>query len=171
MTGTDKRLHRRLAKADDLDAVFAIYMHEQVVPYLGYDPMPIAAFADIFNELVASRSFFIYEDDAQTAGFYKATRYPGRAQHVVQLGALAVRPDLHGSGVARAMISDAIACLRTDDVRRIELYVESDNPRAIRFYESLGFQKEALLRQFYKRADQDHYIDEHVMSLIFDDSV
>lgn len=31
----------RLATAEDLEAVHAIYMHEDVVPFLGFDPMPL----------------------------------------------------------------------------------------------------------------------------------
>ena len=54
---------RRLATPEDLNAVFSLYMHEKVVPYLGYDPMPLEDFRAIYQELVASRCFFVYELD------------------------------------------------------------------------------------------------------------
>lgn len=39
---------RRLATPEDIDAVFALYMHEKVVRFLGYDPMPIEDFRAIY---------------------------------------------------------------------------------------------------------------------------
>ena len=45
----------RLAELSDLEPVFAIYMDATVVPFLGYDPIPIEAFQPIFRELVESR--------------------------------------------------------------------------------------------------------------------
>src|SRR5687767_10442889 len=100
---------RRLATPHDLEAVFTIYMHERVVPFLGYDPMPLEEFRAIYKELVDSRCFYIYEDGGRVAGFYRATRYAGRVRHVACFGTLAVDPALHGKGIAHAMVSDAIA--------------------------------------------------------------
>jgi RimJ/RimL family protein N-acetyltransferase len=111
---------RRLATPEDLHAVFTLYMHEKVVPYLGYDPMPLEDFRPIYQEMVESGRFFVYELDGRIAGFYRATRYPGRVQHVASLGTLAVDPALHGQGVALAMVSQAIDELKAAGVNRIE---------------------------------------------------
>ena len=80
-TASKLPLMRRLATPEDLDAVFALYMHEKVVPFLGYDPMPLDDFRPIYQALVDSGCFFIYEREGKLAGFYRATRYPGRVQH------------------------------------------------------------------------------------------
>jgi putative acetyltransferase len=159
---------RRLATPHDLEAVFSIYMHEKVVPFLGYDPMPLDQFRPIYRELAESRSFYIYEADGRIAGFYRATRYPGRVSHVACLGTLAVDPLLHGKGIAHAMVSDGIARLVAEGVKRIELYVESDNAPGLRFYEKLGFEREGTLRKFYKRAGEADYIDDHLLALLID---
>ncbi|WP_431126155.1 GNAT family N-acetyltransferase [Variovorax paradoxus] len=159
---------RRLATPQDIEAVFSIYMHEKVVPFLGYDPMPLDEFRPIYRELVESRSFFIYEADGRVAGFYRATRYPGRVSHVACFGTLAVDPSLHGKGIAHAMVSDGIARLVAEGVKRIELYVESDNAPGLRFYEKLGFEREGTLRKFYKRAGEADYIDDHLLALLID---
>lgn len=108
----------------------------------------------------------VWEVDETVAGFYKATRYPGRVQHVALLGTLAVDPRRHGQGVGHAMLTDAIERLKADCVKRIELYAESDNAQALRFYGKLGFAHEGTLRQFYKRADEAHYVDEYVLGLL-----
>jgi len=66
-------------------------------------------------------------------------------------------------------MENVIATLKANGVRRIELMVERDNPRAIAFYEKLGFQHEGTLRKAYKRAADDHYTDECMMALLLDD--
>jgi len=157
---------RRLATPEDIDTVFALYMHEKVVPYLGYDPMPLDDFRAIYQDLLDSRCFYIYERDEKIAGFYRATRYPGRVRHVASLGTLAVDPALHGQGIALAMVSEAIDTLIAEGVKRIELIVESDNAPALRFYEKLGFEREGTLRKFYKRAGNAEAIDDHLMALL-----
>lgn len=157
---------RRIATPQDTEAVFSIYTHEQVAPFLTYEPMSLDRFADIYEELLMSGCFYVWEVDGTVAGFYKATRYPGRVQHVALLGTLAVDPRRHGQGVGHAMLTDAIERLKADGVKRIELYAESDNAQALRFYGKLGFVHEGTLRQFYKRADEAHYVDEYVLGLL-----
>lgn len=157
---------RRVATPQDIVAVFSIYTHEKVAPFLTYEPMLLNAFEGIYEELLDSGCFYVWEVDGAVAGFYKATRYPGRGRHVALLGTLAVDPRRHGQGVGHAMLTDAIERLKADDVRRIELYAESDNAQALRFYGKLGFAHEGTLRQFYKRADEPHYVDEYVLGLL-----
>lgn len=156
----------RTATAADLNAVHALYMHEQVVPYLGHDPMPLADFAPVFAALCAGGGFHVYELEGALAGFYRVTRQAGRARHVASLGTLAVDPRWHGKGVARDMVEGAIRALHADGVLRIDLCAESDNPQAIRFYEKLGFVHEGTLRACYKRAGEAGYVDERLMALV-----
>jgi putative acetyltransferase len=159
-------MQRRLAEVSDLDAVYTIYMEPSVVRYLGHDPMPLERFRSLYRELLASACLYVYPVDGLVAGFYKASRHPGRAAHVAVLGTLALAPDYQGRGIARAMIVEALDALRTEGARRIELTVESDNPKAIGFYERLGFEHEGTLRQFYKRAGEEAYVDDHIMALL-----
>ncbi len=128
---------RRLARPEDLEPVFAIYAHPKVVPYLTYEPMELASFVPIFEELVRSGAFWIWDVDGEIAGFYRATRYPGRVSHVLLLGTLAVDPARHGQGIGRAMIDDALRHFRADGIRRVELYAEADNEQALAFYKRL----------------------------------
>jgi ribosomal protein S18 acetylase RimI-like enzyme len=159
---------RRLAAPEDIERVFSIYSHEKVVPFLSHDPMSMGGFKAVYAALLATSCFYVWEVDGRIAGFYKAERYPGRARHVVLLGTLAVDPEMHGAGVAHAMVTDAIERLKADGVRRIELFAESDNTRGLRFYRKLGFLHEGTLRKFYKRSSDAHYVDEFVMGLLVD---
>lgn len=155
---------RRLASRQDLHAVYTIYMDEEVVRFLGYDPMPLEQFAAIFEEMIASKAFFVYLNDGEVAGFYRITRFAGRTSHVAQLGSLAVAPAFHGQGVARSMLTEAIAEMHAAGIRRVELIVESDNPRGMAFYQRAGFCVEGTLRQFYKRSGESEYIDDYIMA-------
>lgn len=157
-------LLRRLATPQDLEAVHDIYMHPDVVPYLGYDPMPLAAFEPIFASLVASGAFFVVPRDGVVRGFYRENRQKGRSRHVVTLETLAIAPSERGSGFAAAMIEESFALMRSDGVMRVELMVEADNARGIAFYRKLGFEPEGRLRAAYKRGHEAGYVDEVIMA-------
>jgi len=157
---------RRLAIPSDIERVYAIYMDPQVVPFLGHDPLPRDAFARVFDPLFESGGFYVYEVAGQVQGFYQLRRHVGRAAHVAYLGTLAVAPAMHGRGVAGAMLRDAIERLRRASIRRVELTVEADNPRAIAFYQRLGFEYEGRQRAAYKRAADDGYVDELMYALL-----
>jgi ribosomal protein S18 acetylase RimI-like enzyme len=158
-----KGMTRRLATADDLHAVHRIYMHETVLPFLGYDAMPVEPFRPIFEQLVAAGGFHVFEIEGGIAGFYNITRFPGRAAHVAQLGALATAPERQGQGVGKAMVLDALKMMEEAGVARVELQAEADNERGLAFYRKLGFVEESRQRAAYKRAGEPNYVDEVMM--------
>jgi len=157
---------RRLVAPTDFDRVYDIYMHESVVPFLGFDPMTREAFAKVFDPLFESGCFYVYEVDGEVMGFYKAQRHVGRTAHVAYLGTLAVAPEAQGRGIAMGMMQDALARLQRAGITRVELTVEADNPRAITFYERLGFVHEGTQRAAYKRASDTGYVDELMYGLL-----
>lgn len=159
---------RRLVTPADFDRVYDIYMAEPVVRYLGFDPMPRDSFATVFDPLFESGCFYVYEIDSVVQGFYQVQRHRGRAAHVAYLGTLAVAPSAHGSGIAKAMMTDVLTRLRNTGIRRVELTVEADNARAIAFYEKFGFQQEGTQRAAYKRALEPGYVDELMYGLLFE---
>lgn len=160
---------RRLVNPSDFNRVYDIYMHAAVVPYLGFDPIPREAFGKVFDPLLESGCFYVFEVEGEVMGFYKAQRHLGRAAHVAYLGTLAVAPEAQGRGVAGAMLRDALARLLSAGVTRVELTVEADNPRAIAFYERLGFVHEGTQRAAYKRASDEDYVDELMYGLLLRD--
>lgn len=157
---------RRLATLEDKTRIHAIHNHPQVSPFLVYEPMSLRDFGPVYDEMLASGAFHVWVVAGRVAGFYRITRYPGRASHVALLRTVAVDPASRGEGIAQAMVADAIERLRAEGVRRVELYAESDNTRALRFYERLGFVHEGTLRGFYRRAHEAHDVDEVVMGLL-----
>jgi ribosomal protein S18 acetylase RimI-like enzyme len=163
--GVANPMHR-LATLADLDAVYTIYMDDDVVPYLGFDPMPRDDFVQVLSDLVASQSFYVVEVDGAVQGFYCATRHAGRARHAAYLGTFAVAPAARGTGLARSIIETALARLNAEGVIRVELTLEADNRRAFSFYKKLGFELEGTLRSAYKRSTDPHYVDELLMARV-----
>lgn len=69
-----------------------------------------------------------------------------RRRHVMSLG-ICVHPDGQGQGLGWALMAALLDYAdRWAQVLRIELHVYADNERAIRLYESLGFETEGRLR-------------------------
>jgi ribosomal protein S18 acetylase RimI-like enzyme len=155
---------RRLATPEDLAAVHAIYMHPEVVPYLGFDLASLEDFQPVLAGLIATGAFFVAPRDGSVRGFYRVNRQKGRSRHVAILETLAIAPAEKGSGFAAEMINEALKFMRDDGILRVELMVESDNTRGVAFYRKMGFEQEGRLRGAYKRADQPDYVDELLMA-------
>jgi GNAT superfamily N-acetyltransferase len=64
------------------------------------------------------------------------------------LGAMWVSPDWRGRGVAGRLAAEVVAWARAEGMRRIRLWVHTDNPRARRFYERRGFVPTGLTKPF-----------------------
>lgn len=157
----------RLVKPADFKAVYDIYMHERVIPYMGYDTMSIDAFTPIFNELVSSNSFLVFELQSCIKGLCRVNKNKGRAAHVVSLTTLAISPKEIGSGLARKFIEKLLKQLQIEGILRVELMVEEDNPRARAFYEKLGFLYEGKMQSAYKRSTDNHYVNEIMLAKLF----
>jgi putative acetyltransferase len=90
------------------------------------------------------------------------TRFIGRRVHVANLG-MGVHDDFVGRGIGTALLR---AILDAADnwlaIRRVELTVYTDNPRAIALYERHGFAREGVHRQHAFRAGE--YVDSLAMA-------
>ncbi len=81
------------------------------------------------SELVPTATITVAEADGQMLGF--VTIDPGTCD----LDQLVVAPETWGMGVATALLVEA----KRSSPRGIDLHVNKDNARAIRFYEKHGF--------------------------------
>lgn len=101
------------------------------------------------------------EELVGSAGLFAAGA-PLRRRHVMTLG-ISVAAQAQGQGVGRALMA---ALLDYADnwaqVLRIELTVYTDNARAIRLYESFGFEREGLMRAYALR--DGAYVDTLAMA-------
>ena len=90
--------------------------------------------------------------------------YPKRC-HVAHIYEVYVHPDFRRKNIATKLMKDLIAKVENDpQVEILELKVNSKNTDAVAFYESLGFTKNARLKNVVKEPNGS-YQDELVYSL------
>lgn len=158
----------RPATLDDFDVIYSIYMEESVNPFLSFEAMPRDEFGPLFQGFMRTREVYVYEYEGQVAAAMNVTRGQWRMAHVATLGSIAVHADSHSEGVGSAFLSDMLAKLGSEGIKRVELTVDVDNPKAMSFYEGMGFQREGVLRAYIKRAGAEGYVDDVMMSLLLD---
>lgn len=98
-----------------------------------------------------------------------ALLYPNKMHRRVRIGYTWLEPHLRGRGVYAAVQKLLIQRALDWGAKRIEWYVEDSNERAIRAIQSLGAQKEGVLREFEKFADGE-WVDIAVLSMLRDEA-
>ena len=89
-------------------------------------------------------------------GFVGGMRRAGRRNRYTMHLVIAIRATHVGRGHGRALMGAAEGFARREGVRRIELTVQVDNARAIRLYESAGFEREGRRRRAVRLGDVWH---------------
>ena len=160
----------RLGNEKDFDALYPIYMHPTVNPYLSFEIISKEEFFPIFQELLQSGILYVYENsDGQLLATCIVARQERRCKHTVCLSTLATNPNYYRQGIGTRFLRELIAEIRKNEqVKRIELYAEVDNEIALNFYRKLGFEEEGRLKKYFKRAADDHFVDELILAMIFD---
>lgn len=158
----------RLATAADFEPLHAIYTHESVNPFMGFDACSLEEFRAIFHDLRAAGDLLVFVEGDTVLGGINVVRKKRRLRHVAYLGSLAVRPDRSRQGVGRAIMATVLKLLEAEGIRRVEILVASDNAGGIGFFESLGFEIEGTLRNYFSRGASRKLYDENVMALLYD---
>ncbi|GAB4471428.1 MAG: hypothetical protein OHK0057_15040 [Thermoflexibacter sp.] len=157
----------RKAKLSDFSFVYQLYMHPQTNPYLLYEEMPSSEFEPIFEELVTGKeAIYIYQADNQAVGICKLLPNEYRLAHGIYLGGVAIHPDYMGKGHGKQMMKEIINYCVNQGFIRIELSARIDNEKAIKLYESVGFQKEGILKKYGFFQKENKYIDEVLMAYV-----
>jgi RimJ/RimL family protein N-acetyltransferase len=94
---------------------------------------------------------FVAEDDGVVVGRLSLSRDPHPAsRHVADLG-LMVAASHRGKGIGRMLLAEAVKWSRMSEIRKLELHVFPWNERALRLYESFGFEREGYRKGHYAR--------------------
>jgi L-phenylalanine/L-methionine N-acetyltransferase len=161
-------MHRK-ATQNDLQFIYDLYMHPQVNPFLLYEPMDIEEFKPIFDKLLENQIKYIFTDENGTPiGMFKLFPLTYRASHVAYLGGLAIHPDFGGKGFGVKMMQEIIELANQAGYKRIELSAATENLRAIELYKKVGFEAEGILRKYTHLKREGRFLDELLMSYIFD---
>lgn len=84
-----------------------------------------------------------------------------RTRHRAEIGPFFVTRSHQGAGAANALIEGVIDAARQQGISQIELYVDTENLRALAFYERRGFRIMATLNDSVRidgQPRQDHFM-------------
>jgi RimJ/RimL family protein N-acetyltransferase len=161
----------RRARADDLDFLSELVLHEDVQPYLAAgrpsDRDSIREDIDRSREEPETFGLFVIEVDGEPAGVMRFSSRGG-PNRIADLGGLAVHPRFRGRKVA----DEAARLFQRhlfDDLgfHRLQLEVYGFNERAMRHAERSGFVLEGRKRRAYQRHDE--WVDGVIYGLTVED--
>jgi putative acetyltransferase len=110
---------------------------------------------------------YVFEEDRQIIATISLEQGRWQFRHVLFIDGIAVKESCQGRGIGHKILEEVEALAnQTGVIKRLELLVEEDNPRAIELYTQMGFHEEGRKVGFIKRPEQKHYVDEIVMGKI-----
>jgi len=93
-----------------------------------------------------SDSFLVAIEENKAVGYVSALIH-GKDAHVASI---AVLKDYRRRGIGRALMYYLIKSLKLRNIKTISLEVRKSNTSAIRFYESLGFERVGVMPSYYE---------------------
>jgi len=93
-----------------------------------------------------SDCFLVAIEENRAVGYVSAL-VRGKDAHVASIAML---KDYRRRGVGRALMSELIKSLKLRRIRTVSLEVRKSNTSAIRFYESLGFERVGVMPSYYE---------------------
>lgn len=153
-------------KPEHLRALYALYMHPLVRPWLGY--LPSTQEDELRKELCGlprTHHLLVAEHEGQVIGAVHLVQYAGRRSHSGAIKSLAVHPAWQGRGAGTALLQAAIDLAeKWLGLTRLDMTVPAPAGTALALGEKLGFAQEAVLRA--DLAHQGRLIDAVVMGRV-----
>ena len=121
------------------------------------------------NETKKMHHYIAAEEKGNIIGIVTWVMHGLPKHQLCELDRIAVLPEYRGKGVARKLFNLLIKNAKSiykknkSKLRKLYLLTHSDNTRAHKFYEKLGFRHETALKEHYYK-DRDEY----VYSMFFD---
>jgi len=169
LDGEGFRLRR--AKADDIDFMADLAIHEDVEPFMAAvsarDRESLLAEVERSEADPDHYGRFIVEVDRQRAGVMAFETFSHRSR-IADLRGLMLHPDFRGRGVADGAARLLVRHLLFDlDYHRVQLECYGFNERAIRHAERAGFVQEGVKRKAYWRHGE--WVDGVIFGLVRED--
>ena len=131
----------RTIEPDDISQVISIEHTSFQNPY----PVDILTF--LYERY---KDTFLVADQGGTILGYIAGISSWREGHIVSL---AVIPSWRRKGIASQLVHEEIAIFENLGKKRVKLEVRLSNKAAISLYESLGFEKQKIVRNYYENGE------------------
>jgi RimJ/RimL family protein N-acetyltransferase len=161
----------RRALADDVDFLIELFTHQEVQPYLAAvrprDRVSVRALVDRSEREPDSYGLFVIEVDGERAGTMEF-ELVNRRSAIASVGGLAVHPRFRGRKVGDEAARLFQRHLLVDlGLHRLQLEIYGFNERAIAHAERVGFVREGVKRQAYRR--DDGWVDGVMYALLRED--
>jgi [ribosomal protein S18]-alanine N-acetyltransferase len=150
---TPPRLQLRLARASDLDAIFALERATDNAPH-----WPPAAYAAILGDASPQRCLVVAYLDEALAGFavgLLSPAPPDSAERTAELESVVVAGSARRKGIGRALCSAVIDWCRSQRASEIILEVRASSAAAIALYAALGFLQAGRRLRYYRDPEDD----------------
>lgn len=134
---------------DDLDAVAELEQLSFSIPW-SYENLE----QGLSNGL---DQYLVWEENGMAAGYINFRILAGEGE----IERVAVHPLLRGRGFGRKLMEAMVEYASGQGVRDITLDVRVNNQTAINLYESCGFVKEAVRKDYYRQPTEDAFIMWH----------
>jgi L-phenylalanine/L-methionine N-acetyltransferase len=158
----------RQITAHDFEYIYSLYFHPDINPFLLYEMMDSDSFKAIFNDLLEKKIIYVFENEGEKVGMFKLIPMLHRTSHIAYLGGVAIHPDYAGKGFGTVMLREILAFGKELGFLRIELSTATINEKAIKLYEKVGFEKEGVLRKFSYLKSENRFLDEVMMSYLYE---
>ena len=120
----------------------------------------------VLDNLAAGTPQFVAIADDKVVGWCDVLPKPRPTlKHSGVLGMGVIEP-YRGRGIGKSLLEATLQAAKAKGLNRIELTVRSDNTRAKKLYEALGFVVEGLCKH-HMYVDEG-YVDSYLMALLFD---
>lgn len=156
----------RKAEERDFKRIHQMYFSRSANRFLYYDPIDREDFKKSWKKMLRRRYSFVYEKKGRVLGFISCIRKTGQEKHIAHISPIVVEPGSKGEGVGGEMMEFLLQKLKYQSrFKRLELVVNSDNERAIKFFRKHGFEIEAVLKKHTER--EGEYFDDFLMVKFF----
>lgn len=153
----------RPVRPEDAEDINAIRRQREVAEFtLALPSERIEASRGLLAGLGPNDHLMVAEVEGRVVGMAGLHVFEGRRRHSAGMG-ISVHRDFQGAGIGRALLETLLDIADNFLVlRRLELEAWPDNTRAIALYESLGFEREGIKRQYAIRGGG--YVDAIIMA-------
>lgn len=156
----------RAVTDNDFDTVYDVYTDKNVYPFMAFDVHNKNEFKPVFKKMQERTYFWIFENETEPYGICTVTQDIGRSSHCAYLGSFGIKSTMQGKGYGREIIEKVEQSLKDNGYKTMFFYVESDNDKAIGFYKTLGFEQTGAIPKYFKRENDNDYIDELIFTKI-----
>ncbi len=107
-----------------------------------YNPNLFTYFYETYH-----KGFIVAEENHKIIGFLIGIKITDTSSKIIMLS---VNPKFQGKKTGSKLLNEFIKTSIRDDIEKIDLEVQTNNEKAIKFYERHGFKKIEKIKEFYQ---------------------